>query len=91
MAGQTTFAGYDNYDGGTGAVQLGKSGSSPDVDTLYVYLSNDQLNNAAFMSAFQAEWAQYQNFITANTNTQTQQAGQAVFTFTTINLKGRGG
>ena len=39
------------------------------------------------MSAFQAEWAQYQNFITANTNTQTQQAGQAVFTFTTINLK----
>src|SRR5262245_26377271 len=40
-SGQTTFTAYDNYDGGTGAVQLGKSGSSPDVDTLYVYLSNE--------------------------------------------------
>src|SRR6266850_697570 len=28
--GTTSFGGYDSYDGGNGAVQLGKAGSTPD-------------------------------------------------------------
>src|SRR5438309_1541652 len=37
-----TFGGYDSYDGGNGAVQLGKTGSTPDADTLQIWLSGTQ-------------------------------------------------
>ncbi|MER9586548.1 Ig-like domain-containing protein, partial [Mesorhizobium sp. M0276] len=82
-AGQTTFSGYDAYDGGNGNAAKGTA----EIDTLAIYLSNDQLANASFMTAFNSEIAQFRAFIAANSNTNTGQAGQAEFTFTTINLK----
>ncbi|MER9197578.1 VCBS domain-containing protein, partial [Mesorhizobium australicum] len=39
------------------------------------------------MTAFNAEITQFRTFIAANSNANTGQAGQAEFTFTTINLK----
>ena len=39
------------------------------------------------MTALNAEIAQFQAFIAANSNANTGQAGQAEFTFTSINLK----
>ncbi|MER8375762.1 Ig-like domain-containing protein, partial [Mesorhizobium sp. M1338] len=80
---QTTFSGYDVYDGGNGNAAKGTA----EVDTLAIYLSNDQLANTSFMAAFTAEIAQFRAFIGANSNSNTGQAGQAEFTFTTINLK----
>lgn len=80
------YAAYDLYDGGNGAVRTGIAGSTA-LDTLVVFLSEAQLNDAAFMAAFTAEWADYLNFIASNTNASTSQAGQAQFTFSTINLK----
>ena len=79
------YGSYDQYDGGTGAVQKGSS--TPDVDTLYVYLSNDQVADADFLASFLEEWSRYQTFIAQNTSANTLQAGQAEFTFRTINLK----
>ncbi|TPK10080.1 hypothetical protein FJ543_21145, partial [Mesorhizobium sp. B2-5-7] len=81
--GQTTFSGYDVYDGGNGNAAKGTA----EIDTLVIYLSNDQLSNTSFMTAFNAEIAQFRTFIAANSNANTGQAGQAEFTFTTINLK----
>jgi VCBS repeat-containing protein len=81
----TVYSAYDVYDGGSGAVKAGTSGT--EFDTLLIYLSNDQMSDTAFMTAFQAEWVQYLNFIDANRNVNTLQTGQATFTFTTINLK----
>ncbi|PBC02410.1 VCBS domain-containing protein, partial [Mesorhizobium sp. WSM3860] len=81
--GQTIFSGYDVYDGGNGSAAKGTA----EIDTLFIYLSNDQLNNASFMTALNNEIAQFQAFIAANSNVNTGQAGQAEFTFTTINLK----
>ncbi|MHB9363562.1 Ig-like domain-containing protein [Mesorhizobium sp. W067] len=81
--GQTTFSGYDIYDGGNGNAAKGTA----EIDTLAIYLSNDQLANASFMTAFNTEIAQFRAFIAANSNTNTGQAGQAEFAFTTINLK----
>ncbi|QDP20455.1 cadherin-like domain-containing protein [Sphingomonas xanthus] len=80
-----SYTSYDLYDGGSGAVKAGTTGT--ETDTLLVYLSNEQMANAAFMTAFQAEWQQYLSFITANLNKNTGQASPAQFTFTTINLK----
>ncbi len=80
-----TYIAYDRYDGGNGAVKAGTTGT--ELDTLVVYLSNDQMNNAAFMAAFTAEWAQYQAFIALHLNRNTGQADQTEFTFQTINLK----
>ncbi|RUZ78462.1 adhesin [Mesorhizobium sp. M7A.F.Ca.US.006.01.1.1] len=82
-AEQTAFSGYDTYDGGNGNAAKGTA----EIDTLSIYLSNDQLANASFMTAFNAEIAQFRAFIAANSNSNTGQAGQAEFTFTTINLK----
>jgi VCBS repeat-containing protein len=79
------YSSYDIYDGGSGAVKKGTTGT--DYDTLIVYLSEDQLNDSAFMAAFRAEWDDYLDFIAANTNTNTLQSSPAQFTFTTINLK----
>ncbi|WP_352986065.1 Ig-like domain-containing protein, partial [Mesorhizobium sp. M0772] len=81
--GQTTFSGYDTYDGGNGNAAKGTA----EIDTLAIYLSNDQLANASFMTAFNTELAQFRAFIAANSNSNTGQAGQAEFTFTTVNLK----
>ncbi|WP_210200033.1 VCBS domain-containing protein, partial [Mesorhizobium sp. WSM3868] len=81
--GQTTFSGYDVYDGGNGSAAKGTA----EIDTLFIYLSNDQLNNSSFMATLNSEIAQFRAFITANSNTNTGQAGQAEFTFTSINLK----
>ncbi|WP_292373465.1 VCBS domain-containing protein [Mesorhizobium sp.] len=81
--GQTTFSGYDTYDGGNGSAAKGTA----EIDKLVIYLSNDQMNNASFMTALNNEIAQFQAFIAANSNANTGQAGQAEFTFTTINLK----
>ena len=81
--GTTTFAGYDTYDGGNGTVAKGTA----EVDKLYIYLSNEQLQNTAFMAAFSSELDAFRAFIAANSNLQTGQAGQATFTFTSINLK----
>ena len=78
-----TYSAYDQYNGGSGAA---KSGTG-EVDKLFVYLSNEQMADAAFMAAFESEWAQYQLFISANLNQNTLQASPAQFTFTTINLK----
>ncbi|PBB91593.1 hypothetical protein CK215_15040 [Mesorhizobium sp. WSM3864] len=81
--GQTTFSGYDVYDGGNGSAAKGTA----EIDTLFIYLSNDQLNNSSFMATLNSEIAQFRAFISANSNTNTGQAGQAEFTFTSINLK----
>ncbi|MGY4175758.1 VCBS repeat-containing protein [Bradyrhizobium sp. USDA 4518] len=81
--GQTTFSGYDVYDGGNGTVAKGTA----EVDTLVIYLSNDQLQNVAFVNALNIEVSQFRAFIAANLNSNTGQAGQAEFTFQTINLK----
>ena len=81
--GQTTFSGYDVYDGGNGNAAKGTA----EIDKLVIYLSADQLANSSFMSALNTEIAQFQSFIAANSNANTGQAGQAEFTFTRINLK----
>ncbi|MBR1270531.1 VCBS domain-containing protein, partial [Bradyrhizobium sp. AUGA SZCCT0222] len=81
--GQTAFSGYDIYDGGNGNAAQGTA----EIDRLVIYLSNAQLLNATFMAALNAEITQFQAFIAANKNKNTGQAGQAEFTFTSINLK----
>ena len=83
----SAFTGYDSYDGGSGAVKGGKVVGTADIDTLFIHLSQAQMDDAGFMSAFTAEYAQFLAFIAANTNQNTGQAGPAEFTFTTINLK----
>ncbi|WP_352553776.1 VCBS domain-containing protein, partial [Mesorhizobium australicum] len=83
IAGQTAFSGYDVYDGGNGNAAKGTA----EIDTLVIYLSNAQLADSSFMTAFNAEITQFRTFIAANSNANTGQAGQAEFTFTTINLK----
>src|SRR4029079_6006187 len=81
-----TFASYDIYDGGTGAVKLG-TGTTPDADTLIIYLSAGQLASSAFMTLFHQDWARYENFLADNVSAKTGQAGQTEFTFESINLK----
>ena len=39
VAGQTTFSGYDVYDGGNGNVAKGTA----EIDKLFIYLTNEQL------------------------------------------------
>src|SRR6476660_1954825 len=46
-SGQTIFSGYDVYDGGNGNVAKGTA----EIDTLIIYLSNNQLQNVAFVNA----------------------------------------
>ncbi|WP_281035352.1 Ig-like domain-containing protein [Mesorhizobium sp. M4B.F.Ca.ET.089.01.1.1] len=80
----TTFTGYDTYDGGNGAVQLGKTGSTPDVDTLQIWLSAAQLSDAAIT----AEIAYFKNvWLPAHISAQTGQADSSVYTFKTLDLK----
>ncbi|RAZ72312.1 Ig-like domain-containing protein, partial [Mesorhizobium atlanticum] len=80
----TTFSGYDSYDGGNGAVQLGKAGSTPDADTLQIWLSAAQLSDAAIT----AEIAYFKNvWLPAHISAQTGQADSSVYTFKTLDLK----
>ncbi|WFU36302.1 VCBS domain-containing protein [Bradyrhizobium brasilense] len=80
----TTFQGYDSYDGGNGAVQLGKAGATPDVDTLQIWLSAAQLADADI----QAEISYYKNvWVPAHISAQTGQADGAIYTFKTLNLQ----
>ena len=87
LTGSSAFTGYDAYDGGSGSVALGKSGSTPDIDTLVIYLSQDQMNDAGFMNRFAADIDRYKQFILDNTSSKTLQSGTGEFTFTSINLK----
>src|SRR5436190_17694277 len=76
-----TFGGYDSYDGGNGAVQLGKAGSTPDVDTLQIWLSPTQFNDPAIMAEInyvKTVW------IPAHISAQTAQADSSVYTFKTL-------
>ncbi|MGF6313551.1 VCBS repeat-containing protein, partial [Bradyrhizobium sp. i1.8.4] len=80
----TTFQGYDSYDGGNGAVQLGKAGATPDVDTLQIWLSAAQLTDADI----QAEISYYKNiWVPAHISAQTGQADGTIYTFKTLNLQ----
>ncbi|WP_436216266.1 VCBS domain-containing protein, partial [Bradyrhizobium sp. LjRoot220] len=81
--GQTAFSGYDINDGGNGNAATGTA----EIDRLVIYLSNAQLASSTFMTAFNNDLANFQAFIVANSNPNTGQAGQAEFTFTSINLK----
>ena len=74
------------YDGGTGAPRLG-TGETPDADLLTIYLSEEQLDSASFMEAFLHDIACYESFIREHTDPLTSQAGQAQFSFSSINLK----
>jgi VCBS repeat-containing protein len=80
----TTFQGYDSYDGGNGAVQLGKAGATPDVDTLQIWLSAAQLADANI----QAEISYYKNsWVPLHISAQTGQADGTIYTFKTLNLQ----
>ncbi|WP_353004811.1 cadherin domain-containing protein, partial [Mesorhizobium sp. M0761] len=84
LLGGTTFSGYDSYDGGNGAVQLGKTGSTPDVDTMQIWLSAAQFSDAAIA----AEIAYVKNvWLPAHISAQTGQADSSVYTFKTLDLK----
>jgi Ca2+-binding RTX toxin-like protein len=73
------FAGYDVYNGGSGAAAHPQA----DQDTVQVWLNADQFANAAIM----AELASAQAWISQQINKNTGQAGAAVFQFQTLNLK----
>src|SRR5205823_12316183 len=78
-----TFGGDDSYDGGNGAVQLGKAGSTPDVDTLQIWLSPTQFNDPAIIAEInyvKTVW------IPAHISAQTGQADSSVYTFKTLDL-----
>ncbi|RUY57470.1 hypothetical protein EN981_03935, partial [Mesorhizobium sp. M7A.F.Ca.CA.001.13.2.1] len=84
LLGGSAFTGYDSYDGGNGAVQLGKAGSTPDADTLQIWLSAAQLSDAAIT----AEIAYFKNvWLPAHISAQTAQADSSVYTFKTLDLK----
>ena len=70
-----------------GAVKNGSNTATPDIDRLHIYLSATQLADTSFMAAFNADMIEYQAFIAAQINSNTQQAGQAEFTFDSVNLK----
>src|SRR2546430_1990401 len=79
-------SGADTLSGGAGngAVQLGKTGSTPDADTLQIWLSAAQLNDAAIS----AEIAYVKNvWLPQHISAQTGQADSAVYTFQTLDLK----
>ncbi|MCA0051441.1 Ig-like domain-containing protein, partial [Mesorhizobium sp. B283B1A] len=79
-----TFTGYDSYDGGNGAVQLGKAGTTPDADTLQLWLSAAQLSDAGIT----AEIAYFKNvWLPAHISAQTGQADSSVYIFKTLDLK----
>ncbi|WP_194469103.1 VCBS domain-containing protein [Bradyrhizobium sp. CCBAU 51753] len=80
----SSFQGYDSYNGGSGAVQLGKAGATPDADTLQIWLSAAQLAD----SNIQAEISYYKNvWVPAHINAQTGQSDETIYTFKTLNLQ----
>src|SRR5262245_10864643 len=84
LTGATTYAGYDNYDGGNGSA----SGGTGERDTLQIYVSQLQSNDAAFMQALQAEINYFNTvWLPAHSNRNTGQADSSTYTFTSINLR----
>ncbi|WP_199805550.1 VCBS domain-containing protein, partial [Bradyrhizobium lablabi] len=80
----TTFKGYDIYDGGNGNVASGTA----EIDTLKIYVSVQQNNDAAFMQALNDEINYFNNvWYPAHKNNQTGQADQTIYAFKSINLK----
>ena len=83
LLGTAAFSGFDSYDGGSGAVQLGKAGSTPDTDTLQIWLTPSQYHDAGIM----AEINYVKNvWLPAHLNTHTGQESNDVYTFKTLNL-----
>ena len=80
--GITAYTGYDTYDGGSGAVKLGKQ-LVADVDVVEVWLTAEQIADPAIM----AEIAYAQSWIAAQKNVNTDQASPATYEFKTLNLK----
>src|SRR5437762_1832803 len=84
LTGATTFQGTDWYDGGNGAVQLGKASTSPDADTLQIFLNATQVND----TAIRAEIDYVKNtWLPQHISATTGQADSAVYTFKTLNLQ----
>src|SRR5689334_18166504 len=84
QSGAVSFAGYDTYDGGNGTVATGTA----DIDTLQIYVSVQQSNDAAFMQSLNNEIAYFTNvWLPAHRNSQTGQADQSIYQFRSINLK----
>lgn len=90
------FTGYDDYNGGNGASLTGAANSTKvtvaggdstsgnlEKDTLKIYLNQAQLDDLAIMQDLVAA----EQFITAQTNANTGQAGTAVFEFKTLDLR----
>ena len=75
----TTFSAYDAYAGGNGAAKQ----SIADVDTLQIWLNPAQLASTAIM----LDIANAQAWVEAQKNANTGQAGNATFTFQTLNLQ----
>ena len=76
----TTTTTRDKYNGGSGATKQ----SVAELDTVEIWLTADQLKNAALM----AELYYVQNtWIPAQLNTQTGQAGTNVYDFTNLSLQ----
>ncbi|WP_352749378.1 Ig-like domain-containing protein, partial [Mesorhizobium sp. M0615] len=80
----SSFGGYDNYDGGNGSAK----GGTGEIDTLKIYVSVQQSNDAAFMHALNDE-INYFNTVwyPAHRNQQTLQADQSFYQFKSVNLK----
>ena len=74
-----TFSGGDKYNGGSGAMKP----TSPEYDTLEIWLSDAQLQDAAVIQQI----LDYQAWLKLQFNKSTGQAGTAVFDFTTLNLQ----
>jgi hypothetical protein len=74
-----TFSGGDKYNGGSGAMKL----TAPEYDTLEIWLSDAQLQDAAVIQQI----LDYQAWLKLQFNKSTGQAGTAVFDFTTLNLQ----
>ena len=69
-----SFTGSDSYDGG--------NGSAGDVDTLQIWLSAQQLNDAAIMAEIT-----YYNTVWLPAHQKNNQADNTVYTFKTMNLQ----
>jgi Ca2+-binding RTX toxin-like protein len=76
----TTFTGYDSYNGGSGSAKLGTA----EKDTVQIWLSPEQLANAALMAEIEYVKCVW---IPQQLNSNTGQAGTAVYQFQNINLQ----
>ena len=72
----SAYTGYDNYDGGSGSVKLGKQ-LVADIDVVEVWLTAEQLADPAIL----AEIAFAQSWIAAQKNLNTGQTSPATYEF----------